>query len=215
MRVGKKPQYLEFNARANCFSEWQLHDWSLNDWLDGSYLMLEVGAGTAKVSLEFARCNPDRQVIALDKKSDRLGKAARVAESEGLSNIAFVQSDLRELQELVDLGGRADHIWVTFPDPYPRDRQEKHRLTYTSMLDIYYQLLKSDGTLEFKTDNSDLYLYSLDEFTRSSLFEVITSTNDLHNSGVDDTVALALTDYEKMFLLEGLTTKYIKASRVN
>lgn len=214
-RVAKMPQYDDFNLRTNCYGKHQTHTGSLGDWLDGATdLILEVGAGSARVALEAARQNPGRRIVAIDQKSNRLLKAAKVAEVEGLTNIAFAQTDLRDLEGIADLGSRVACIWVTFPDPYPRDRQEKHRLTHASMLDIYHGLLTDDGALEFKTDNSDLYTYSLDALQSSDLFDVVVYTDDLHASNIDDPVALTLTTYEKMFLLEGLTTKYIKSLKL-
>ena len=214
MRTAKTPQYDVFNARAFCFGRHQLHDNTIDEWLDGSYLMLEVGAGTAKVSLAHARYNPDHQVLALDHKADRLGKAARVVAAEDMQNLAFVQSDLLRLDDMVDLSGRADSVWVTFPDPYPKDRDEKHRLTNTKMLDIYVQFLKLGGLLQFKTDNVALYEYSLQQIQQHPSLEVQVTSTDLHGSGITNAVALTQTTYEQKFLPLGLTTHYISAKKV-
>lgn len=211
VRSPKTPKFVDYNTRANCFSPHQLHDNTVDEWLDDSLLMLEVGAGTAKVSLEYARQHPDHQVVALDQKADRLVKAARTADEEGIDNIAFIHSDLRRLDEIVDLKGRVSRIWVTFPDPYPKDRHEKNRLTYPKMLAIYAEYLRAEGVLEFKTDNQDLFDYSLDQVEESSLFSLQYSTKDLHESDIDDPVALTKTSYEQKFLGEGLTTKYLRA----
>ncbi len=214
MRSPKTPKFADYNARANCFSPHQLHDNTVDEWLDGAQLMLEVGAGTAKVSLEYARQHPEAQVIAIDQKADRLVKAARVAEGEGLDNIAFIHSDLRRLDEIIDLSGKVAHIWVTFPDPYPKDRHEKNRLTYPKMLSIYANYLQPNGILEFKTDNKDLYDYSLQQMEESDVFALEARVEDLHGSSVDDPVALAKTSYEQKFLGEGLTTKYLRATKI-
>jgi len=196
----------------NCFGVHQAHAGSLNDWLAGAELMLEVGAGAAAVSLAYARAHPSHQVVALDLKSDRLGKAARIAEKEGLQNIAFIQSDLRTLHELADLNGKVDTLWVTFPDPYPKDRGEKHRLTNPEMQAIYKELLKSDGTWRFKTDNEPLFDYSLEAIEQARIFTITQQTRDLHNSDITDEVALTKTRYEERFLNMGISTKYLEAT---
>ena len=210
-RNPKTPQFDVFNHRNNCFGRWQVHDMTLDEWLDDSPIMLEVGAGEAAVALAYARLYPDHQVVALDQKADRLSKAARAADEEGLQNIAFIHSDIRNLETVVDLTGRVAVIWVTFPDPYPRDRQEKHRLAYGRMLSIYAGMLTHDGVLKFKTDNSPLYDYALESIGNDQRYSITWQTRDLHVSDCTDPVALTKTRYEEMFISEGIPTKMLVA----
>ena len=211
-RNPKTPQFDVFNHRSNCFGRYQVHDMTLDEWLDSSPIMLEVGAGEAAVALAYARLYPDQQVIALDQKSDRLSKAARTADEEGLQNIAFLHVDIRNLETVADLSGRIANVWVTFPDPYPRDRQEKHRLAYGRMLDIYKQLLESNGTLLFKTDNTSLFEYALETIGGHRAYEISWQTTDLHNSDCTDPVALTKTRYETRFTAQGTPTKMLIAT---
>ena len=213
-RNPKTPQFDTFNLRTNCFGRFQIHDMMLEEWLDDSPIVLEVGAGEAAVALAHAGFHPDQQVIALDQKADRLSKAAKVADAKGLQNIAFVHSDVRELDDVVNLRGRVDTIWVTFADPYPRDRQEKHRLAYGRMLTIYEQLLRSGGQVHFKTDNEELFAYALESFTAHEGLEITWQTFDLHNSDCIDPVALTKTRYEERFTAQGIPTKMLTARRV-
>ncbi len=97
-RNPKTPQFDVFNHRNNCFGRYQVHNMTLDEWLDGSPILLEVGAGEAAVALAYARLHLDHQVIALDQKADRLSKAARFAADEDLHNIAFIHSDIRNEQ---------------------------------------------------------------------------------------------------------------------
>lgn len=211
-RNPKTPQFDVFNHRNNCFGRYQVHDMSLDEWLDDSSIILEVGAGEAAVALAYARLYPNHQVIALDQKADRLSKAARAADEAGLQNIAFVHSDIRNLETVVDLSNKVDVIWVTFPDPYPRDRQEKHRLAYSRMLDIYKNMLVSAGELRFKTDNDVLYDYALETIGGSKDYKITWQTTDLHSSDCTDPVALTKTRYEARFTAEGTPTKMLIAS---
>ncbi len=110
------------------------------------------------------------------------------------------------------LGGRVATIWVTFPDPYPRDRQEKHRLAYSRMLDIYKDLLIADGKLLFKTDNDALFDYALETITAHTDYTIDWQTSDLHASDCTDPIALTKTRYEARFTAVGTPTKMLSAT---
>lgn len=191
-----------------------MHKNKLADWLNGSQLTIEVGAGTAVVSLELARQHPDQQFLALDRKSDRLGKAARVANKEGLTNIAFYQTDFKELLDLESLKGTATVVWVTFPDPYPKKGDAKHRLTSHWSLDAITHLLAPAGLLKFKTDNKKLFDWSVQQILAYKGLEIDFKTHDLHAEALEDIGANTITRYEAMFLADGLTTNFLIARKL-
>ena len=209
-RVAKLPQYASFNCLANCYGRFQQHQLNLDDWLTNQQLMLEVGAGQADLALAFAKNNPDWQVIALDKKSDRLFKAARATE---LDNLAFLQTDLRHLNDLVNLTGRVALLWLTFPDPYPKKRHVKHRLTRPALVDAYYNLLTEGGLLRFKTDHRQLFDYTRQTIEASDKFKLNNHSLNLHKETDLSQDVTALTAYEKQFLAENKPIYYLQASK--
>ena len=207
-RVAKKPQYQAFNDRPNCFGRFQNHPHQLVDWWQPDYrLMLEVGAGQAEVSVYFATKNPDWQVLALDKKSDRLGKAARDCR---LSNLAFLQTDLDQLPDFLDLSQNVDLIWLAFPDPFNRTRQAKHRLTAPRRLQILSQLLKPGGRLRLKTDN-DQFLSDTCQALTKGAWQITALNYDLESGTMSDSDVLTITTYEQRFRQAGQTIKYLEA----
>ena len=123
--------------------------------------MLEIGAGTAAIAAGFSLDNPGWQVIAVDRKSDRLNKAARRELSE---NLVFLQAELQDLPEMVDLKSQAGLIWLAFPDPYPGKRRAKKRLTHPANLRICKGLLAPAGRIRFKTDDRNLFEYTREVF---------------------------------------------------
>ncbi|MCA9328518.1 tRNA (guanosine(46)-N7)-methyltransferase TrmB, partial [Candidatus Saccharibacteria bacterium] len=126
-------------------------------------LVVELAAGNAQFSLELARRHPEMDFIAVDIKSDRLYTSAKKALEEEVNNIAFVRAHINEVEELFDENS-VDEIWITFPDPHPKKRSAKHRLTHTHFLQLYRNILKRGGVLKFKTDNRDLFNWSLEQF---------------------------------------------------
>ena len=209
-RVAKTPQYEAFNRGLNCFGRHQKHAQSLGDWRRPELpLMLEIGAGAAAVSLAFSSQNSDWQVLALDRKSDRLHKAARQNES---ANLAFLQADFDDLAGYVDLGGQVDLLWLAFPDPQPGRRREKHRLTHPARLVSYRSLLGKGAAIRLKTDDPAMFSYSLEVFQSQTDFVIESVIEDLEAAGYEnqpDDVRV-LTKYEKRFLERGLPIRYLE-----
>jgi len=126
---------------------------------EGSPLILEVGCGKGHFSLGVAKLMPRALVIGLDRKADRLYAAVREAEAQGISNAYFWQADALFL-EASFAPGEVSEIWLVHPDPYPKARQAKHRLTHPCFLRIYKYILKAEGRLHLRTDDPSLWQYS-------------------------------------------------------
>ena len=54
-------------------------------------------------------------------------------------------------------------MWITFPDPFPKQRSAKNRLTHPTFLRMYQRFLAPGGALYFKTDAHDLFIWSLEQ----------------------------------------------------
>ena len=212
-RVAKTPQYEAFNRSPNCFGRHQRHGLSLREWLRPERpLMLEVGAGSAAISQAFGRENPEWQVLALDRKSDRLYKAARQSQE---SNLAFLQADLDNLAEYADLENKISLLWLAFPDPQPGRRREKHRLTHPARIGFYLLLLAPEGIIRFKTDNAEFFAYSHRTLAAREELEIGLVVEDLAAAGYDKQPVdvQTVTRYEKRFLEAGLPIHYLEVRR--
>jgi len=127
-------------------------------------LILEVGCGKGDFSLAVAQLEPHALVIGLDRKADRLYAAVRAAETLGLANAYFWQGDAL-LLEAAFAPGEVSEIWLVHPDPYPKPRQAKHRLTHPRFLRLYHRILRPGGLLHLRTDHQDLWRYSEEQLT--------------------------------------------------
>ena len=125
-RKRKLYKFALFNNSAICFEfdEWSKENAEVNN--------LEIGAGTGIFSEALAAKNPTKNFVAVDVKADRLVKGAIQAEQDGVKNIRFLRARADQLLEA--FGEKSvKYIWVTFPDPYPRDRNAGRRLTHSTL----------------------------------------------------------------------------------
>ncbi len=160
-------------------------------------LHVEIGCGKGKFTVETAKAEPDVLFIALEKVPDALVMAMEHAVREGLTNIFFLDADAAVLTELF-APGEADRIYLNFPDPWPRNKTARLRLTFRTFLERYKAILRNGGELWFKTDNRPLFDFSQGEFACCGL-EVRELTNDLHKDGPTG----VMTGYEERFYKSG------------
>lgn len=210
-RRRKLYKFAKFDELDTCFhlEEWlERRDEIVSDDRD---LTVEIGAGSALFSVELARRHPERLFVAADIKGDRLYQGAREAARLELTNIYFVRSDIARINEVIP-DTRAHEVWITFPDPYPRKPDAKHRLTAPRYLDYYRQLLQPNGILNFKTDSNKLFEWSLEQFATEGWHQLC-MTRDLHASDASDE-SKTMTSYEKRFASEGLMINFAQFALV-
>lgn len=220
-RKRKKWKFAHFDSYDNCFSHNRGDDPKKSLKLIEQYfdrkkrehpgkIVLEIAAGNARFSYELAKLYPDWNFIAIDIKSDRLYTSAKNALEEGVENIAFLRMHLNELSTVFKKQS-IDLIWLTFPDPFPRKRSAKHRLTHQTFLQQYRNILKDTGSLHFKTDNRDLFLWSLEQLIEHT-WCVDELSFDLHESALSDVYKIK-TFYEERFTALDIPIGYCTARR--
>lgn len=211
-RKRKKYKFANFDSFLNCFSHFRDSDASetrasLNNYFTNKNLplILEIAAGNAQFSLGLAKRHTDYNFIAIDIKSDRLYTSAKQALEQGINNIAFLRTHINEIGDIFEPSS-IDTIWLTFPDPFPKKRSAKHRLSHSTFLQQYRNILNDTGSLKFKTDNRDLFLWSLEQFVVSK-WNISELSFDLHESELPDDYKIK-TYYETKFLSQGIPTNY-------
>ena len=124
----------------------------------------------------------------------------RAENGNTLPNVYFVRTDARELPLIFD-AGEVDKIYLNFSDPWPKERHAKRRLTSRQFLERYDAILKSDGVIEFKTDNRPLFDFSLEEVNESK-WHLVEWTYDLHHNEKMN-IGNIMTEYEEKFSRAG------------
>ena len=163
-------------------------------------LRLEVGMGKGQFIMEQARRHLEVNFIGIEMYSSVLIRALQKMEEEELPNLKFLRIDARTLPECF-AQGEVDRIYLNFSDPWPKDRHAKRRLTSRQFLARYDQVLKSDGIIEFKTDNRPLFDFSLEE-AKEANWHIDLCTYDLHHEEdlMQDNI---MTEYEARFSAQG------------
>lgn len=183
--------------------------WRARQFQNQNPLVVELACGRGEFTVGLARVFPHQNFIGVDIKGSRIWKGSSTAAEEGLENVAFLRTQIQLLDKFFDQG-EIDELWITFPDPFPRDGDEKRRLTSDRFLDMYKPLLKSGGTVHFKTDNTGLFDFSLNLVQSRKDIEVLGHTHDFYQSEWKDDHFGIQTRYEKMFSEKGEKIKYLK-----
>ena len=173
-------------------------------------IVLEVGCGKGEYTVGLARVLPHRNFIGIDIKGDRIWVGSKIAEEEQLPNAFFLRTELSFLGKFFE-SEEVSEIWITFPDPRPKKREMKRRLTHPRFMELYRGVLKKDGWIKFKTDNGPLFEYTLETLSSGELkVRNLSYTFDLYNSPLNEEHHGIKTKYEQMFHAKGEKIKYMK-----
>ena len=160
---------------------------------DAAALWVEVGCGKGKFTAETAQANPDVLLIAVERCREAMVVAMEKAKNMGLTNVFFIDMDVAKIEEIF-ASFEIDRLFINFPDPWPRKKNAKRRLTHRGFLDKYCRVVKTGGEIHYKTDNAPLFAFSVEEFAACGL-EVKNLTRNLHENGI---VGI-MTGYEEKF----------------
>ena len=144
----------------------------------GAPLFIEIGCGKGKFISELASREPGNYFVAVEGNKSVMLRAMEKIRKLGLTNVAFVPELAGDLSEWF-CAGEADGIYLNFSDPLPKNYWYKRRLTYRDRLKSYFRVLKPEGTVTFKTDNTDLFEWSILEIAAADL-RILDITRDLH-----------------------------------
>ena len=184
----------------------------VRDTFAGKDLVIELGCGDGLFAVEYACRNPDRIVIGLDVKLDRLYKGAKKALDMGLANCFFSRMRAEDLLEFIPKSSVSE-IWLTFSDPQPKKGNAKKRLTHSRYLKIYDQLLSVDGKVCFKSDSDLLYNFTLEQLSENNLVPSL-DVVDTHSELDVDSPYLIETVFEKKFREKGIKIKALEWSKL-
>lgn len=183
--------------------------WSKEYFKNDRPITIELACGRGEYSVNLARQFPDRNYIGIDKKGDRLWKGSTWAVEEGLKNVALLRTDILFIESFFE-AGEVDEVWLTFPDPLPRKRDAKRRLSSARYLDMYKKILQPNGYFRFKTDNTDLFNFTLEELSYRNDIQDFEYTHDLYQSALRPECYDIKTKYEEMFSAQGELIKYLR-----
>lgn len=179
-------------------------------------IVLELGCGKGEYSVGLARMFPEKNFLGVDIKGHRFWKGAKESLQAGMDNIAFLRTRIEFIGNFFE-PGEVDEIWLTFSDPQPKDDKGAKRLSSPKFIDRYKKFLKPGASINLKTDNTGLYLYTLSELQRLN-YKIEFHTDDVYAAFIkgmsqewQDILSIR-THYETLFMAEGEKIKFIRFS---
>lgn len=166
--------------------------WKQEVFKNNNPLHIEIGCGKGGFINTLSENNPNINYIAIDKFPTVLYKTLIKINDQNKKNLKIVSVDAKILSD-VFLNHEVDKIYLNFSDPWPKKSHEKNRLTNPNFLNIFFNILKPNGKIEFKTDNDGLFDYTI-ETLKENNYKILYLTYDLYNEeDIKDNVP---TEYE-------------------
>lgn len=183
--------------------------WNEVQFKNDNPITIELACGRGEYTVGLAQHSDASNFIGIDIKGDRIWRGSSHADELGLEHVAFLRTKIHDLLDFFE-PNEVSEIWLTFPDPRPRDRDIKRRLTNPRFLEMYKTILKPEGWFRFKTDNTGLFDYTLEVLTECDDIKDLEFTKDLYSSPLNAEHFGIKTKYEKMFSEAGEKIKYLK-----
>lgn len=171
---------------------------------------VEFGTGRGKFITTLAKQNPNINYIAMEIKEEVLLKAVEKADEANLNNILFIWGNVNSILDYFDKG-EVSRVYVNFCDPWPKTRWSKRRLTHSNYLNKYKEILNDEGEVHFKTDNQDLFEFSLNEIASNDWLLKNISLDLAKNENIENVT----TEYEDKFMSQGMKIYRCEAKKRN
>ncbi len=193
--------YLEVNPKDN-----------INKWKEvfknDNPIHIEIGMGKGDFIIENALTYPNINFIGIEKYSSVLARAIEKLNDKDIPNLRLIRMDANFIEEVFN--HEVDVIYLNFSDPWPKKRTAKRRLTSDNFLEKYKSIFKKDNIIIMKTDNMNLFEYSLESLSRNG-YVLEKVSLDLHNSDIENNIE---TEYERKFVLKGNNIYYVYAKKL-
>ncbi|MBN2350576.1 MAG: tRNA (guanosine(46)-N7)-methyltransferase TrmB [Bacteroidales bacterium] len=181
------------------------NNWQSKFFQNTNPIIIELGCGKGEYTVGLAELYPEKNFIGVDIKGSRIWKGAKTALNKSLKNVGFLRTRIEFIKSFFG-ADEIDGIWLTFPDP--QLKKNRKRLTSSRYLNLYRSFISGNGNIQLKTDNKELYKYTL-KLALYNKFEIKSYTDNLYGSEGNEEAKLFQTHYETRFLKEGIKIKYI------
>ncbi len=183
--------------------------WNNKFFKNDNPITLELACGRGEYTIALAEMYPERNFIGVDIKGARIWKGAAAALRENLNNVAFLRTRIEQIDRFF-LPEEVSEIWITFPDPFLRKSKANRRLTSTHFLNVYRKILRDNGTIHLKTDEINLYEFSLEVLSSYPAASLQYANDDIYSGKLPIEELNVKTYYEKIHLAQGKKIKYLR-----
>ena len=169
-------------------------------------IYIEIGMGKGKFLIENAIKYPDINFIEIEKYDSVVAKSLPKI-PECLTNIVVIRIDALNIDKVFDK--EIERIYLNFSDPWPKVRHSMRRLSSRVFLEKYDKIFKGEKNIYLRTDNRDLFTFSLESFSQYGY--VLHDINlNLHEIDQPDIIT---TEYEDKFVEAGLPIYQVVATK--
>lgn len=183
--------------------------WAAQHFGNEKPIVLELACGKGEYAYNLALVNPDKNFIGIDIKGARLHKGAKDATENDVKNVAYFRTKIELLTNFF-AENEVDEIWITFCDPFPKDKHEKHRLTSKGFLNIYRKIAKKNTIVHLKHDNTDFFDYTLEVLQEENIKPDIVERDIYVNGTHNEMLTTVQTHYEKMHIKDARKINYLQ-----
>lgn len=188
MRVKYKPWALDYLKSSNLAFDF----FPENNF--AKKIKLEIGGGKGNFIVNRSILEPNTTFFMIERVISIAAVALKKIIENKINNINVIFNDFKKISHSIK-DQSIDEIYLNFPDPWPKKKHEKRRLTSDQFLEIYHRILKKNGKLIFKTDQKDLYEYTKNKIINQKEFVICLDDSNYNNLDKDD----ILTEYEIKF----------------
>lgn len=201
-QVSEFPNVIELSKGENAVNDF------IKAFTKETQVIIELGCGKGEYTTGLAKMYPNLKIIGVDIQGERIWAGAKYLLENDINNAVFVRGYVDKILEYFkDIP--VSEIWLTFPDPFPKDRHERRRLTSPDFLNKYKQILIPGGCINLKTDNDQLFLYTL-EIIQNMNLKIINKIEDVHSKeDINDELKIETT-FEKKHRAKGSKIYFIK-----
>ena len=175
----------------------------------GAPLVVEIGFGMGVSFVQMAKDAPECNFLGIEVHPPGVGSALKLIEENQLTNVKVIKYDAFEVLSKCLQPESVDILQIFFPDPWPKKRQRKRRLSYPDRLKEYYRRLKKGGKIYFRTDNTDLFNDSVEYFKSVNLYQIEVIEPFLSETQT----ILSPTEYENKFRAKGVRIHLLIATK--
>jgi tRNA (guanine-N7-)-methyltransferase len=171
-------------------------------------IVLELACGRGEYTVGLSTLYPNKNIIGVDVKGNRMYIGAKKCLTNNLINAAFLRTQIEMLPNYF-AANEVDEIWVTFPDPQLRTSKAKKRLTHPRFLRLYQQVLQQGGSIHLKTDSPQLFLFTKRVIELFGLF-LVEEKNDVYADKNCKPELTIKTHYESLDIAQSKRIHYLQ-----
>ena len=173
--------------------------------------IVEIGSGSGGHIIELAAKNPGLNVFGFEIRFKRTVRTIEKANLLNLNNLFMIRGKAEFINQIFE-PNTIDALYINFPDPWEKKSWLKNRIIQPHNLEIFYKLLSEQGYVSFKTDHLEYFQSARKLFEDSKYFKIIETTEDLYQSEyLEKNIP---TEFERLFLSQGLKINYLKAVKI-